>query len=585
MRHSTLIKLTLAALSLNALPAFAQNAPPATQPAESQEQRDARMAWWREARFGMFIHWGIYSVPAGFYDGKPVQGIGEWIMLRGQIPVARYAEYAKEFDASKFDADAIAKLAKDAGMKYIVITSKHHDGFAMFHTAVDGYNVYDATPFHRDPLKELAEACKKQGIKLGFYYSQCQDWHHPGGAAARGGHWDKAQDGDFAEYVHNVALPQVRELLTNYGDVSVLWFDTPLKEMTPELAKPFVDLLHELRPNIIWNNRLGGGYKGDTETPEQFVPPTGFPGRDWESCMTINGTWGYKSDDQNFKSTSDLLRHLVDAASKGGNYLLNIGPDSHGVVPQPEVDRLQEIGKWLDQNGEAVYGTTASPFKQPLPFGYATQKPARLFVTVFDRPNDGTIWLPISSPIKQVALLGEPQRTLQVTPKAGGIEIQLPSQESKTLATVLTLTYDGSLTTFRPPVTAAADGSIELNSSNAELSGGASITMGRPTDANGVAVVMKAPGDQAKWMVEISQAGEYQLSADLGSGGESLPLTVRVGAQTQTIRSKPTTAPSAHETVQGPQIHLNAGTNEILADFEGQDAKGIYVHSVSLSRH
>jgi alpha-L-fucosidase len=176
----------------------AQAAPQGSHPGETKEQREARMQWWHEARFGMFIHWGVYSVPAGTYDGKRIQGIGEWIMNRGKIRVARYADYAREFNPTKFNADEWVSIAKSAGMRYIVITSKHHDGFAMFHTKVDGYNIYDATPFKRDPLKELAEACQKQGIKLGFYYSQAQDWHHPGGAAS-GGHWDPAQNGDMDE--------------------------------------------------------------------------------------------------------------------------------------------------------------------------------------------------------------------------------------------------------------------------------------------------------------------------------------------------------------------------------------------------
>ena len=294
----------------------APSAQPELRRSETPGQHEARMGWWRQARFGMFIHWGVYSVPAGTYDGKKIGGIGEWIMNNGRIPVAEYAGYAKQFTASKFDADQWVETAQAAGMKYMVITAKHHDGFAMFHTKVDGYNVDDATPLARDPLAELAAACRKHGMKLGFYYSQCQDWHHPGGEALRGGHWDKAQDGDFDEYLNNVAVPQVKELLTNYGPVSVLWFDTPTKLMTPERAAEFLPLL-DLQPQIIVNNRLGGGFRGDTETPEQRIPPQGFPpGRDWETCMTINDTWGYKSYDTNFKSTETLLHNPVDIASK-----------------------------------------------------------------------------------------------------------------------------------------------------------------------------------------------------------------------------------------------------------------------------
>ncbi|OGV59357.1 MAG: hypothetical protein A2283_24360, partial [Lentisphaerae bacterium RIFOXYA12_FULL_48_11] len=344
----------------------------ADEPEETKEQRDTRMKWWREARFGMFIHWGVYSVPAGTYDGKQIAGIGEWIMNRGKIPVDVYAKYAEKFNPVKYNAEQWVALAKEAGMKYIVITSKHHDGFAMFKSEASKYNIYDATPFKRDPLKELAAACEKAGIKLGFYYSQAQDWHHPGGAAS-GGHWDKEkQDGDMTEYIKNIAVPQVKEILSNYGNIAVLWWDTPT-DMTKERAEMLLPLL-KLQPGIIWNNRLGGGYKGDTETPEQFIPATGYPGRDWETCMTMNDTWGYKSYDDKWKPVEVLLKNLVDIASKGGNYLLNVGPTDEGEIPAPSIERLKEVGKWLKVNGDAIYCTSASPFKK-LKWGRCTQKP------------------------------------------------------------------------------------------------------------------------------------------------------------------------------------------------------------------
>ncbi len=241
------------------------------------------------------------------------------------------------------------------------------------------------------PRPSIATRCaswpakrRKQGIKLGFYYSQDQDWTAPGASALKTGnhpsptyHWDKAQDGDFDTYLHTKAIPQIKELLTNYGDFpAVLWFDTPTANMTPARAAEIVALLNQ-HPNLIWNNRLGGGYKGDTETPEQYIPPQGFPGRDWESCMTINDTWGFKSYDTNFKSTATLLRNLIDIASKGGNYLLNIGPDSHGVVPAPEADRLREMGRWLAVNGEAIYGTQPTLFGAEAGAFSATEKDSR----------------------------------------------------------------------------------------------------------------------------------------------------------------------------------------------------------------
>jgi alpha-L-fucosidase len=382
------------------------------------------MAWWREARFGMFIHWGLYSVPAGTWDGQQIPSLGEWIMNNASIPVADYKALAPKFNPTGFSAHDIVALAKSAGMKYIVITAKHHDGFAMFDSKANPFNIVAATPFHRDPLRELAEECRKQGLKLGFYYSQDQDWTAPGASAILRGkhdpithHWDKAQDGDFDTYLHTKAIPQIKELLSNYGDFpAVVWFDTPTANMTPERAAEIVALVNQ-HPNLIWNNRLGGTYKGDTETPEQFIPAQGYPGRDWEACMTINDTWGYKSYDTNFKSTETLLRNLIDIASKGGNYLLNVGPDSNGVIPAPEADRLRAMGQWLAVNGEAIYSTTptllgaeagarATPSSSPPGTGAPPPPPPKSTSSSSPGPPPASIWT--SSPAKSPAPTSSP---------------------------------------------------------------------------------------------------------------------------------------------------------------------------------
>ena len=437
----------------------------AIQDTETRAQRNERMAWWRAARFGMFIHWGLYSIPAGTWDGKRIPSVGEWIMNTASIPVADYKALAPQFNPTEFSAETIVSLAKAAGQKYIVITAKHHDGFAMFDSKANDFNIVAATPFKRDPLRELAEECKKQGVKLGFYYSQDQDWTAPGGAAYKTGdhqpptfHWDPAQNGDFATYLHTKAIPQMKELLTNYGDFPVvIWFDTPTKDMTPELAGEIVELLNQ-HPNLIWNNRLGGGYKGDTETPEQYIPATGYPGEDWESCMTMNDTWGYKSYDDNFKSTETLLRNLIDIASKGGNYLLNIGPDSHGVVPAAEVERLQQVGKWIDVNGEAIYGTQPTLFGSEAGSFSATEKDHegkpkfiaawdwrstttsnKIYISIFNWPANNTFHLDkLPRKVKSAYLLAD-KKHLKLTHTGNSLDIHLPEKALDPIATVVVL--------------------------------------------------------------------------------------------------------------------------------------------------
>lgn len=439
---------------------------------ETKEQRDARMKWFREARFGMFIHWGVYSVPAGTYDGKRIGGIGEWIMHQGRIPTATYQAYAKEFNPVNYNADTWVRLAKEAGMKYIVITSKHHDGFAMFNSETSPWCITRATPFKRDPLKELAEACKKHGLRLGFYYSQAQDWNHPGGAAA-GGHWDPKQDGDMTEYIKNIAVPQVKEILSKYGKISVLWWDTPV-DMTKERADLLLPLL-KLQPGIIYNNRLGGGYKGDTETPEQFIPATGYPGgRDWETCMTMNDTWGYKSYDQNWKSSTMLIRNLVDIASKGGNYLLNVGPTNLGEIPGPSIERLKAVGAWMKKNSKAIYATQPSPFKK-LSWGRCTRVTSKdgstLYLHVFDWPANGELVVPgLRNQVESASML---VGGAKVASKAvdGNVVLTVPKTAPDAISSTLVLKVKGDLQIENQVLTQSADGSIVLRPGDAVMHG------------------------------------------------------------------------------------------------------------------
>ncbi len=409
----------------------------------SKAAKAADMGWWREARFGMFIHWGVYSVPAGTYKGKKIPWIGEWIMRRAEIPVAEYREYAKEFNPVKYDADAWVRLAKEAGMKYIVITSKHHDGFALYDSKVTDWDVVDATPYGKDLLRPLEQACKKHGMRLGFYYSQDQDWTHPGGSkhGYKEGQpgWDKAHDGDFDEYLEKIAAAQAKEILSGY-DIDVLWWDTP-RWMTKERAEKFLPLL-DLRPGIVWNNRLCRGIKGCFSTPEQRIPDTGLD-YDWETCMTMNGTWGYKSFDHDWKSSDTLIRNLVDIASKGGNFLLNVGPTAEGLIPEPSVKRLKEIGRWMKVNGESIYGTTASPFARPK-WGRYTKKPGVLYAHVFQWPRIGTLEIPLTDAnIKSVRLLTtDGPVDLKYDKDDKGIKVHVPEKCPDPIPSVVVIEHD-----------------------------------------------------------------------------------------------------------------------------------------------
>jgi len=373
---------------------------------ETKAQKEQRMKWWKDARFGLFIHWGLYSVPAGEWNGETNHA--EWIRTTAHIPISEYEKFVQQFNPVKFNAEEWVKLAKQAGMKYIVITSKHHDGFCMFDTKQTDFSIM-STPFHRDVMKELAAACKKEGVQLCFYHS-IMDWHHPDYLPRRD--WEKdrpAAGANFSNYI-SYMKNELRELTSNYGKIGVLWFDGEWENTwTHQKGKDLYQYVRSLQPSILINNRVDvgregmqgltkeGEFVGDFGTPEQEIPPTGMPGVDWESCMTMNNNWGYNSHDNNWKSSEDLVRKLIDIASKGGNFLLNIGPTSQGVFPDPAIDRLRDIGSWMSVNHESIYETQASPFKK-LSWGRCTQKAinggTRLYLHVFDWPSDGKLVVP-----------------------------------------------------------------------------------------------------------------------------------------------------------------------------------------------
>jgi alpha-L-fucosidase len=425
---------------------------------ETPARRDARMAWWREARFGLFIHWGIYAVPAGVHKGERVRRSGgEWIMTRASIPIPEYERYAPQFNPTLFNADEWARLARDAGMKYIVITSKHHDGFALYDSKVSDWDVMDRTPFGRDILRELADAARRHGLKLGFYYS-IMDWHHPDAQAPNFPDYNaQTPNPNFKRYVEEYLKPQLRELLTNYGEIAVLWFDGEwIADWTEEYGRDIHQFVRALQPQVIVNNRVGKGrhrgdspqqvrgltkegHVGDYGTPEQHIPPQGFPGVDWESCMTMNRTWGYKSWDDDWKDPKVLIRTLVDIASKGGNYLLNVGPMADGRIPEPSVWRLREMGAWLRVNGESVYGTIASPFPEQPSWGRFTRKAGKLYAHIFEWPQDGKLVIAgVREKPERIYVLAD-GKPLAFERTEGGLVVQLPVSEPSFIDAVLVI--------------------------------------------------------------------------------------------------------------------------------------------------
>ena len=501
-----------------------------------------RLDWWREARFGMFIHWGLYAVPAGYYKGKDCPGIGEWIMYRFQIPAAEYERYAERFNPVKFNADQWARLAKQAGMKYLVITSKHHDGFAMFDSPSSDYDIVDRTPYGRDVMAALAKACKRHGLRLCFYYSQYQDWHHPNGGRNS---WDYDEDAkDFEQYLRAKCFPQIRELLTQYGPIGLIWFDTPGK-MARSQSVRCRRLVHKLQPTCLVSGRVGNDV-GDYGSMGDNQIPAGRVVGDWETPATMNRTWGFKKQDHDWKSVRTLLHLLCDLASKGVNYLLNVGPTAEGLIPKPSVTRLEAIGTWMKVNSEAIYGTQANPYPYEFDWGRITQKRGRLYLLMYTWPRRLKL-AGLRNKVKRAYLLADRRKTVEVAQAHDQdadwheLELTLPRKRPDRNVSVVVLEIAGAADVDESPLQ-QPDGSISLPAHMGELhvpKTGRPVRVGR----GGVTENWFSRSNWIHWDVKVHAPGEFEVKVVTSVrgrkwvGGHKVKVSVGRKGLAKTIRA------------------------------------------------
>ena len=514
------------------------------------DQND-KLDWFRDARFGMFIHYGLYSQCEGYWNDKPVKGIGEWIFKFGEIPVEDYKGLAKTFNPKNLDPETWVKLAKEAGMKYVVITSKHHDGFALFDSA-HPFNVVDATPYKKDIIEQFVEACRKYGLKFGFYYSQNQDWTESG---AQGNDWAKGYEYSkegFQKYMQEKALPQIKELLTQYGKVDVIWFDTPYK-MSKEESKEFLDVAKAIQPTIIVSGRIGNEL-GDYVQMEDNNLPKIRQDFDWEVPVTMNHTWAYKKDDHHWKSTKYLLWQLTYAVSMNGNYLLNIGPKSDGSVPEESVKRLKEVSKWMKVNNEAIDGAKPSPYKHEFSWGSITQQTGKFYLNITEWPTSNKIALyGLKTQIDKASLL-EGNIPVKITSDGAFTIFNLPSKATDPYVSVVKVEISEPLIVDEILVQ-RYDGNIVLETEASINTTGAKLRFGALT------MFGKAKGS-VQWNFMVVYDGKYKLELiTTGRKRMSNPM-----------------APAMFDQGHLVNINLNGALNkvEVVKDYEEKAPKDLY---------
>ncbi|WPJ96209.1 alpha-L-fucosidase [Coraliomargarita algicola] len=528
MLISTTLKTTALSLSLSLIAATLATAETSMDEmwgdsvVKLRAQDAERGQLFNDGNYAMFVHWGLYSTLANKVDGKTYYGIGEWIMnpRMADIPVEAYMQLPASFNPTEFDAKALVQLAKDAGMKYIVITAKHHEGFAMYDSACSDFDIVDATPYGQDPLKALSLACEEAGIGLGVYYSHFQDWTAPGGG--RGPKVDAEGNAvSFEDYFVNKCLPQIDELTSNYGPLELIWFDTPAS-ISKEHVEQLIAVVRKNQPKALINGRAGHGLGDYQGLGDMEVPLRNVPGM-WESVDTINDSWAYAWYDENWKSPKEILRRLIGTVARGGTYMLNVGPRGDGSVPERSARTLRSSGEWIQEYPQVVYDVDASPWEHALPWGDATVKGNKLLLSVFEWPDSGTLYVPgLLTEVKGARLLnGAANEAISFAREGNTLLLDLPAQAPDSLVSVIELelasTPKADPTWALDPTTKTT---IEAEFCSTE---GATLSNIRWMEKFGEWKHMKQvtdwkPGSAATWEVDVLVPGDYQV--DLSYKGE-----------------------------------------------------------------
>ncbi len=546
---------------------------------------EARTRWFREAKFGMFIHWGPYAVI----------GRHEWARNIFQIPQAEYDKYARRFNPVNYDPNAWVDLAKNAGARYIVITSKHHDGFSIYRSRVSHYDM-EITPYPGDPLKLLANACRWKGMRLGYYYS-IMDWHHPDYRPRRA--WESPhpnEGGNLLRYIEFMKA-QIRELLTGYGPVAVMWFDGEWEHTLSKTNKEMevYNFIRSLSPNTLINDRLferRPGSPADFGTPEQYVPATGLRSPDgkpilWEACVTINNdSWGYNKYETEFKTIRDLIRMLIEVVSKGGNLLLNVGPMPDGRIQDEFVTRLNAIGAWMKVNSESIYATTASPFRRLPFFGRATVKDNKLYLHVFQWPASGELFVPgVKNLVHSAYLLADPAKKLKVRRDNFDVYVSLPPEPPDEIASVVVLVLDGPPAVEPYVITGDKQGILTLNAASAEIETRFEQEAKKENALGHVFIThWTRPDDVPAWTVKIPKAGRYEVTLVYGSGRRhaGTPFEVIAGAAKLSAKVQAT----GNEWVFKPHrvgvLNLAAGEQKIQVKAQAKGSPAMTLEKVIL---